>query len=399
MIKTQRIYYTARNFATGLSDVSANIYRNGALVAQNVALSEVSATLMPGVYALELLAAGISGYGGAGTYVARINSASPASSAPAVAKFDVLVNNEDDLELHLVSIETKLDTANTSLSSITTELASVKATGTSTNNVITDPMVGNANIKALVESAISAIQTVQNNTSFVAVVSPQLVVPAAGSKHYEIAIRIFDSNNQLEDPDTNTIAVSIKNEFGLDRTNLLTGYTAGPVNATRISQGVYQIGLDVTSTSGLEQLLIEFAYSEGGSSLNHVRTAETVADVQATGFALQATLLDVLADTSDMQPRVQSILTLVQDPTHGLAALKALIDVIDGVVDANNAILTSGTYGLAGLKNILDTKSSQVSVDAIASALLNDVKGAGFDNAKDSLKQISDRSFFGGSAV
>lgn len=398
-IKTQRIYYTSRNFQTGLSDVKANIYRNGALVDQDVSLAEVSASLMPGIYALDLLPATLNGYGGVGTYVARINSLTPAYNAPAVVKFEVLLNNEDDLEVHLLAMEAKIDTANASLSALATEVASVKATGISTNNVVTDPLVGNANIKALIESVISSVQSVQNNTSFVAVLPSQLVVPDAGSKHYEIAIRVYDTTNNLEDPDTNLINVSIKNEVGLDRTNLLTGYTSGPVAATRTGVGIYSIGIDIADTAALEQLIVEFAYTEGGSALNHVRTTETVPDAQASGFALQTTLLDVLTDTSDMQPKVSTILSAIQDGSYGLSALKALIDIIDGVVDANNAVLTSGTYGLAALKTIIDTKASQVSVDAIQTAILNDVKGTGFSNTTDSLAKISERTFFGGSAI
>ena len=118
----------------------------------------------------------------------------------------------------------------------------------------------------------------------------------------------------------------------------------------------------------------------------------------ASGLALQSTLLDVLTDTAEVQPKVATILNMVNDVSSGLPALKALIDVVDSVVDDSNAELRDAVYGLSAIKNILDTKASQVSVDAVNTALTNDVKGAGFNNTTDSLTEISDRVYFGGTA-
>lgn len=401
-LKTQYLYYTARNFTTGLTDVKAQLVdRNGSQVAVDQLLSEVDAVNSPGLYVLAIAPATLTTWGGAGTYMAYINSDTAASRAPAVVKFVVTVNDTDDLQLQIASVDVKIDTLQTSVNTLQTDVTSVKATVESTNTVITDATDGNANIRALIQSAINGISSIQNNTRFIGVIPSDLISLESGSgaNRYRIPIRIFDTSGNLEDPDSNQVQVSVQNEAGVDRTNYLLGFTAGPVDATRDSQGVYLIDMDIPDTAALEQLIFIFQYAEATISLNHVRTSQVVKEAQATGLALQATLLDVLTDTADMQPRVQDIQTKVSDPVIGLANLKALIDVIDGVVDANNTELTSGVSGLAALKTILDTKASQVSVDAVTTILNSDVKGTGFNNATDSLAAVSSRVFYGGTAV
>jgi hypothetical protein len=400
-IKNRYVYYQARNNRTGLTDVTANIYKeaNGAdvAVATGLALAEVSAANAPGVYALELTAAQLTGFGGKGVYSAYINSAT--RNAPAVAKFEVFVNDNDDLEAILVSIESKVDTVLSNQATAQADISSIKTTVESTNTTVTDVNVGNANLKALLDQAIASIQSVQNNTKFVAVIPPQIEIPDSGTNRVQVPIRIFNTQGDLEDPDTQQVQVSAKNEAGLDRSNYIVGFTSGPVDATRTSKGVYVIDLDIPDSAGAEQLILEFDYVENSIPLNYPRTAELVPAALASGFALQSTLLDVLTDTSDMQPRVVAIESILNDGTVGLAALKALIDIIDGVVDDTNAKVNDATFGLASLKTILDTKASQLSVDALNTILTNDVKGAGFDQAEDTLHEISLRTFSGGRAV
>lgn len=399
-IKDQYVYYQARNSTTGLTDVTANVFldADGAdtAVATGLALAEIDAGNFPGGYALLLTAAQIAGFGGAGVYSVHINSAT--QNAPAIAKLIVTVNDNDDLEALLVGIETKIDTIDAEVGALQSDMTSVKATVENSNTVLNDVNIGNANLKALLDGITAAVTSVQNNTSFVAVIPPQLEIPDSGNNRVKVPIRVFDNEGNLEDPDTNQIQVSAENENGLDRTNYIVGFTSGPVDASRTSQGIYFVELDIPSTAGTEQLVLLFSYAEGGLSKDFPRTAELVPAAAASGFALQSTLLDVLTDTADMQPRVVAIENLINDPTNGLANIKALIDVIDGVVDSNNAELVNATYGLSALKTILDTKASQLSVDAIQTILNSDVKGTGFNGTTDSLAAISDRSFFGGRA-
>ncbi|NRA76895.1 MAG: hypothetical protein HRU18_01695 [Pseudoalteromonas sp.] len=404
-IKTQRLYYMARNMRTGLSDVTADVYKDGVStpVDTDVNLSELDDTNTPGLYILELTDTALNGYGGVGTYVAHINSAS--RNAPATVKFEVLANDNDDLMVKLLAMEAKIDTLQAGQTAMQSDVTSIKATVEDSNSVLNDGNIGNANLKALIEQVISAVSSVQNNTRFVGVVPARMVVPAtpATTNTYRVDIRLFDNEGNPEDPDTDQIQVSVANESGTDRTNLLQGYTSGPVNAIKDGVGIYYIDVNIADTSALEQLRFTFDYAETNDSVtvnqSHPRMSETVVEAEASGLALQATLLDVLTDTADMQPKTSTILNMVNDVTSGLPALKALIDIVDSVADANNAELTSASHGLSAIKAVVDAGATQVSVDAINTALTNDVKGAGFDNTTDSLKEISDRTYFGGQAI
>lgn len=378
-LKTQRIIYISRNFETGLTDVTANIRRNGVSVASGVALSEVA----NGRYELVLSPANITTYGGAGFFDFYINSAS--KSAPAVASRWILENDEDDLRAGQLAIESKVDIIDTNVDAIKADVQS----GT----------FGLSALKSLIDAVQSSVSNIQNATRFVAAVPSQLIKPGAGSTSFRIPIRVYNGDGALEDPDSNAIAVSITDEQGNDRTSYLVGFVAGPVNASRTGVGVYYIDLALPSSADSEQLNFNFAYTENAISLSAVRTSQVVLDVQASGFALETTAQDILTDTADMQPRIADIQTKINSATFGLAALKDLLDIIETNTDDVEGLLNNGTYGLAALKTALDTKASQTSVTAITTNLDDNVKGSGFNAATDSLKQISERVFTGGQAV
>lgn len=378
-LKTQRVIYTSKNFETGLTDVTANIRRNGSSVATGVALVEVA----NGRYELVLSPATLTGYGGAGYYDFYINSAS--KSAPAVAARWILENDEDDLRAGQLAVETKIDIIDTNVDDIKSDVQS----GT----------YGLAALKALIDSVSSSVSNIQNATRFVAAVPSNLIKPQSGNTAYRIPIRVYDGGGALEDPDTNVIAASITDEAGNDRTSYIVGFVAGPVNATRTGVGVYHVDLLIPSSADVEQLNFNFAYSEASVAVSAVRTANVVSDAQASGFALETTAQTILADTSDMQPRVINIETAVQSATFGLAALKDLLDTINVDTDEIEGLLQNATFGLAQIKTAVDSRASQTSVTAVQTTLDNDVKGAGFSSTTDSLRQISNRVFSGGQAV
>jgi len=378
-LKTQRIIYTAKNFEAGLTDITASIRRNGISVATGVALAEVAG----GRYELVLSPATITGYGGAGYYDFFINSAT--KSAPAVAARWILENDEDDLRAGQLAVESKIDVLDVNVDTILSEVQS----GT----------YGLSALKALVDAVQSSVSNIQNATRFVAAVPSSLIKPSSGSTAYRIPIRVYNGSGALEDPDTNVIAVSITDEAGNDRTSFIVGFVAGPVNATRTGLGVYHVDLLIPAGADAEQLNFNFAYSENSVAVSAVRTTQVVSDSQASGFALETTAQTILADTADMQPRVVNIETAVQSATFGLAALKDILDTINLDTDEIEGLLKNATFGLSALKTTLDSKASQASVTAVQTTLDSDVKGAGFSNATDSLKGISDRVFSGGQAV
>jgi hypothetical protein len=382
-LKTERVLYSSKNFESGLTDVTANIRRNGVSVATGVAMTGIGS----GRYELVLSPATLTGYGGAGYYDFYIDSAS--KTAPAIAARWILENNEDDLETHLDGIESKIDI-------IDTNIDSVKITVEDTNTKVSSGTYGLAALKTLIDAVQSTVDNISNVTRQNIAMPVELITDDTNVTRYRVPMRIFDTAGNLEDPDSNAIQVSAQDELGADRTSYIVGYVAGPVNATRTGVGVYYIDIDVPANATVEQVNFFFAYTENSIALSAVRTTSINNSSDTSGLALQSTLLTVEADTTDMQPRVLDIQTKVNNATYGLAALKDLIDVVDANVDLIKIDTTSilselanGTYGLSAIK----TETA-----AITSNLDTNIKGAGFDVTKDSLHQLSLRLYTGGSA-
>lgn len=398
-IRTQYAIYTARNFSTGLTDVVANVFKDGnnTPVATGLALTEISTIEAPGRYRLALSPTQINSFGGVGVYTITIDS--PSKSAPATVKLIVEANNNDDLEAHLVIIEGKVDTLITNLSALQSDVTSVKGTVEDTNTKVSDGTFGLSALKTLIDAVQAGVTSIQNNTRTVVALPAEIITPATGSKIYKVPIRIYNTQGSLEDPDSNSVQVSLQNSSGNDRANLFTGGGTSPKAATRTGLGAYEVELTIPAGTAKEQINMLVDYTENAVALQAVRSTNIVDEIQASGLAQQITLQEVLDDTADMQPRLLDVQTEINNATYGLAALKTALDAIDALAQSTNDTVLSGTIGNQAIIDAIALKASQASVDNIASDIVNNVKGAGFDNSTDSLAAISDRVFSGGNAV
>jgi len=391
-LKNARFIYTAKNFKTGLTDVTADIRRNGVSVATGVALSELTG----GRYELLLTPANLTTYGGSGYYDVFINSAS--KNAPAIGAKWILENDSDDIEAHLVGIEAKIDTANTVVGGIASDVTSVKATVEDSNTKINDGTIGLANLKALIDTIQSSVTNIQNVTRFSAPIPVPMARPSTGSKKYKVPVYLYDTNGNMEDPDLDQIQLQISDESGNVRDNLITGFTVQPHYIIKDSVGQYHFELDILNTTALEQLNFKWTYDENAITLVQTNTTEIIEDIAQAGVALESTAQDILADTADMQPKIVDIQTKINSATFGLSALKDLLNIIDGNTDTLEVELSNATYGLSALRTQLDLKASQSSVNALQSNL-DSSQGVGFDTNTDSQKAVSDRIYTGGQAI
>lgn len=383
-LKNLRVLYTSRNETTGLTDVTARIRRNGAEVASAVALTELNATNYPGIYELNIAPATLTSYGGAGFYQVYINSAS--KNAPATfAKF-VLENDEDDLEAHLNTIGGKVDVIDGNVDTVLTQTTDIQAK-------VNNGTYGLAALQSLVIAIQSAVGNIQNNTRFSASVPSDLIRPPSGSTTYRIPISLFDTNGDMEDPDSNQIAVTIANPSGTSRKSYLVGYVdePTPLYATRIAKGDYYVDVAIPNGATIEELIFQFSYLENTIAFTQRRVGSVVTDVQSSGFALETTAQSILTDTDEIQQKINN-------GTYGLSALRSAIDAAQADIDLIQAELASGTYGLSAIKTAVDSKASQTSVNNVQSDVAA-IKGTGFATGTDSLKAISDRVYTGGYAT
>lgn len=389
--RNERFIYIAKNAETGLTNITAKIRRNGVYVLGTGTTPLPLTELDNGRYELVLSPAQIITAGGSGHYDLYINSAT--KNAPAITARYINEFNTDDLSAQVGGVETKIDNIQLDTNDIQSNLASVKLTVEDTNTEVKDPIHGLSNLKAVIDMIQSSVSNISNVARFGAFMPSQLIRPSVGLKRYKIEMRLFDTDGNMENPDGN-IVVAIEDESGNSRAS----YLVGGANAVAVSTGVFYKEIDIPSTADLEQLIIKFTYNENAVAFNQVATTQVVEEVQASGLALEATSQDILLDTADMQPRVLDIQTKINDATIGLGALRALILAVELLAQDNNDILNNATFGLSALRNQIDLKASQLSVDAIQADVAL-VKGTGFSSSTDSLKGLSDRLYFGGQSI
>jgi hypothetical protein len=334
--KPVRILYQAKNNTTGLADVKAQCYLNGVAKAVGVgalALTEVDATNSPGLYELLIPAATLTTWGVVAgvnnTIEGYIDSASKSAKAP--FREEVTIANLDDIDTAVAAVKADTAAIKVDLESGADSLATI----------------------------LSAVQAIQNNAGFSIPVPAQLVKPSAGSNTYRIPLTIYNEKNQLLDPDSNSIVVTLVNSAGTDRGSYMTGYLLGSAPAVRDSLGQYHIDLAIPSTATEEELIFDFAYAIGGAATARKSSTVVTNNVQADGFALQSTLL-----------------------------------AVQTTVNSTDAVVTSATYGNAAIKT---------AVDAIQTDITSNVEGSGFIVGTDSLHAISAymmaNLFIGGRAV
>lgn len=368
--KPVRFIYQARNSKTGLSDVKAQVYLNG--VAKATGANAITATELGfGVYEVVLSAANLTTWGvAANQYNAlEVIIDSAASPAQAIFRAELTVSNNDEIEAHLVSQDT-------AIAAIKSDTAAIKV----------DLETGPAALSVL----STKLDKILNNSGFALSVPDELLRPASGSNSYRISQTFYDDQNEgLVDVDGNNIVVTLVNQAGADRSQYLVGYVAGASGqpgtapAVRDSLGQYHVDLQIPSTAAQEQLNFTFAYAIRGQATARKATSVVITDVQAQGFALQSTLLDVQTRATDIQ-------TKVNDSTYGLQAANVLQSAIktqtDKIGDAN--------FGLSAIRT---------AVAGVQTEIVSNVEGTGFVQTQDSLHAISQflqvGLFSGGKAV
>jgi hypothetical protein len=131
------------------------------------------------------------------------------------------------------------------------------------------------------------------------------------------------------------------------------------------------------------------------SSVNEPGAYELVLSTTALGTYGGVGFYDVYIDSTVSAKRAPAVAVRVvtaNDDDDNAAAVNAVNTIVSDI----QTKVSSGTYGLAALKGLIDALQATVNTDAAA---LADIEGTGFISANDSLKSISDRIFTGGTAI
>lgn len=262
--------------------------------------------------------------------------------------------------------------------SVSADIAAVKAV-VDTINTNTDSIEAtlgtpsNGSVSADIAAIESIVSGIQNNTRTTIAMQDEMEQQASNT-YYKLILSNYDSAGNMEAPDS-APTVAVETFGGVSRSaNLFedgdgtdTALTAGAMvnDGTGVYYVFYKVG---TGHAVNEGLVFEFTVVEGGLTRTMTRTSRVVEEISSTFTASdRSNLADILADTSDIQPKIGSPVTSV---SADIAAVKAVVDAIE-----------------------VDTQAIETDTQDIQSTLSttrNKDGGLTFDQATDSLEAISE---------
>ena len=282
-----RVLYVAKNFQAGLTDITGKAISPTGVVT-NIVWNGTDPTLGfcelgQGIYYYDWDSTGKA----AGTWTFKADSASkPAPGADSIqvvdgdtlndtpyekidTMLDTLVAATDTLEASATAIEGKVDTVITQTDTLEASATAIEgkvdgiATDVTTIEGLATGVDGFSATKVVVDAIQTAIGGISNSTKNTWVTSDEVVIPDTGSITRRVYMSIFDGSGNMEDPDSNQIAVKIFTMAGVDVT---TDYLAGvePIYMTKDATGQYHIDYTVESTDTAQPLLFRQTYLEGG---------------------------------------------------------------------------------------------------------------------------------------
>lgn len=138
-----------------------------------------------------------------------------------------------------------------------------------------------------IDAVQSSVDSIQNNTRFVGVVPSTMYVPETGEQMYRLTANFYDEEGNMEDPDSNEIAVVYKIVAGGSKSAFYddaSGSVAATASSTfsgkykmvRLDVGVYETYYKVLATDDTGQWTAEFSLEENSSQLDYTRTTDVL---------------------------------------------------------------------------------------------------------------------------
>jgi len=267
----------------------------------------------------------------------------------------------------------------------------------------------------------SSVDSIQNNTNFVASIPEYMLIPGSSFNVYKVRVNIYDEAGQMEDPDSNDLGLKLEVAIGATDKNALlfkddacttaldSSGISGHKKLERADAGVYFCYIKVASTESVAQFMYGFAFDENAlrryfSRTNLVLTEEpgtttladntTNADIVAKALktrdvsatpavtgSIEDDLLDRFDDVDAAQAtadgKLDTALLGISDANSSLATIDGKID---NVLTLDQAIFESiipNYYVAVGGSSGNDGKTWATAKDTIANglALLTTKKG------------------------
>jgi len=229
----------------------------------------------------------------------------------------------------------------------------------------------------------SSVDSIQNNTRFVAAIPSYYLIPSSSFNAYKITVNFYDTAGNMEDPDSNDIGLDLDLVDGTDKNAILfkeaactnaldNSGIAGHKKLERTDVGQYFAFVKIASTESVGQLVYNFALDENSVRLSYNRmnnmfdSDPAVMDVNVVEWNSTSVTGD--GDWNELQTDVDAILedTGTTLPAT-LSTIEGKIDTIDGIVDA--ILVDTGTTIPATLTSI---EGKVDTIDGVVDAILVD---------------------------
>lgn len=186
---------------------------------------------------------------------------------------------------------------------------------------------------------IVAVNSIQNDTSFVGVVPNPFERPASGSTDYALFANLFDSVGSPNDPDLNTMYYRIEDPTG--------GIVAPTMAMTRLGVGKFKAIYSVLSTDPLIGLIVFFEYNELSTPFRQIRT---------TFVGATETKLDTINNKLGVPVATVSL---------DIAGVKSVMDTINSNSNANQ---TYNSNALASIQSDTDNIQAKIGIPLVTLA-------------------------------
>ena len=328
----------------------------------------------------------------------------PASETNATSNTNTIVSEINTNEAKIDTVDTNVDTIVSKLptnyimgSSVLTakddEIDAIKA---KTDNLPADPTsetnaTANKNsILAEIDVNQTAIESIQNNTTVVAVVPQRLIRPDTGSKTYRLTFGLYDTSGNPEAPDSDP-TIQVENESGTERLAeaSMTQFTG--------QTGQYYYDYTITSTTTLERLIFRFKVIESSVTKYYRRSSEiTEFETALNEIQSNVTAIKTKTDNLPVDPAAETNATSNRNTIVAeINTNETKIDIIDGNVDTitgklpTNYIMGSSVAsdkddeidGIAAKTTQLNFNGNNVLSEVANKGVLNDPSAADITGA------------------
>ncbi|MEA3346965.1 MAG: hypothetical protein U9Q21_02610 [Candidatus Auribacterota bacterium] len=199
----------------------------------------------------------------------------------------------------------------------------------------------------------SSVNSIQNNTRFVAGLPQYMLIPAAGNNVYKLIAYFYDNSGNPEDPDSNEIALHVETAAGADKSGLLYDDYGAATPATasttftgykkliRDGVGRFHTYLKIASSESQNQFVYDFALKEATVELHYTRSNLITTEQPGTStLSDSAANKDIIAEAMkerDVSGTIAVSGSVEKDIMDNIDSNETKIDTVDTVVDAIKA--------------------------------------------------------------